>query len=108
MTAAELSFFVFFVAGALPRLFDLDLVLRKLRRSLRSRSADFASRQRLPSFSRRSRRRNRPTSVIVLEAESRDQRLRKCCVPLRIRIHHEPPARILFSLWPVLPPPVRQ
>lgn len=36
MPAAELSLGILLVAGTLPRLLDLDLVMRKLRRSLRS------------------------------------------------------------------------
>jgi hypothetical protein len=35
MAAAELAFFVFFVAGALSGLLDLDFMMGKLRRSLR-------------------------------------------------------------------------
>jgi hypothetical protein len=36
MSAAEFSLFVLLVAGALPRLLNLDLVMGKLRRSLRA------------------------------------------------------------------------
>src|SRR5208337_109000 len=42
MAAAKLAFLVFLVAGALPRLLDLDLVTGKLRSSLHTRSGDFA------------------------------------------------------------------
>ena len=44
MATAEFAFFVFLVAGALSGLFDLDLMMGKLRRSLRSRG-NFASGQ---------------------------------------------------------------
>src|SRR3981081_1072666 len=43
--AAELSLLVFLVTGTLSRLLDLDLVMRKLRRSFGSRGRDFARRQ---------------------------------------------------------------
>src|ERR1700683_2351040 len=46
MAATEFSLLIFLVAGALPRLLDLDLVLGKLRNILRARSGHFASRQR--------------------------------------------------------------
>src|SRR5208283_1288809 len=46
VAAAKLSFFVFLVAGALPSLLDFHFVMGKLRRSVRARSGDFASRQR--------------------------------------------------------------
>jgi hypothetical protein len=46
MSAAELAFLVLLVAGTLSRLLNLDLVMRKLRRSLRVRSGHFARRQR--------------------------------------------------------------
>ena len=46
MSAAELPFFVLLVAGTLSRLLNLDLVMRKLRRSLCARSGHFARRQR--------------------------------------------------------------
>ena len=46
MAPAEFAFLVFLVAGALPVLLDLDLMMGKLGRSLRTRSGDFASRQR--------------------------------------------------------------
>jgi len=45
MSAAELPFFVLLVAGTLSRLLNLDLVMRKLRRSLCVRSGHFARRQ---------------------------------------------------------------
>src|SRR5216683_7269091 len=46
MSAAELAFLVLLVAGTLSRLLNLDLVMRKLRRSLRVGSGHFARRQR--------------------------------------------------------------
>ena len=46
MSAAELAFLVLLVTGSLSRFLNLDLVMRKLRRSLRVRSGDFARRQR--------------------------------------------------------------
>jgi hypothetical protein len=68
MAAAELAFLVLLVAGALPVLFDLDLMMGKLRRSLRARSSDFASRQRTYPRSRGARAAVfGPTNVIVLE-----------------------------------------
>jgi hypothetical protein len=71
VAAAEFSLFIFFVAGTLSRLLDFDFMVGKLRRSLRARSCDFTSRQRL-TLIRGARRRNvsqsSPTSVIVLEA----------------------------------------
>src|ERR1039458_3652212 len=68
MTPAPLAFFVFLVAGALPGLLDLHLVMGKLRRSLRARSGDFASRQRTYPRSCGARAAGfGPTSVIVLE-----------------------------------------
>jgi len=68
MAAAELAFLVLLVAGALPVLFDLDLVMGKLRRSLRARSGHFASRQRTYPRSRGARAAGfGPTNVIVLE-----------------------------------------
>ena len=45
MSAAELAFLIPLVAGTLSRLLNLDLVMRKLRRSLRVRSGHFARRQ---------------------------------------------------------------
>ena len=45
MAAAEFSFFVLLVAGALPCLLDLDLMVGELRNILRARSGYFASRQ---------------------------------------------------------------
>src|SRR2546429_4068661 len=45
VAAAELPLFVLLVAGALAGLFDLDLVMWKLRRSLCARSCHFARRQ---------------------------------------------------------------
>jgi hypothetical protein len=42
---AELSLFIFLVARTLPRLLNLDLMMRKLRRSFSSRGCDFARRQ---------------------------------------------------------------
>ena len=38
MPAAELTFFIFFIAGPLSRLLDFHLVVWKLRRSLRANS----------------------------------------------------------------------
>src|SRR4029077_5328100 len=68
MTAAEFALLIFFVAGALPRLLDLDFVVGKLRNILRTRSGYFTSRQRTyPSFERLKRRRIRPYAVIVTE-----------------------------------------
>src|SRR6266853_6097818 len=46
MPTTEFALLVFLVTRALPSLLDLHLVMRKLRRSLRSRSCNFASRQR--------------------------------------------------------------
>src|SRR5258708_32121196 len=46
MPATEFALLVFLVTRALPGLLDLHLVMRKLRRSLRARSCNFASRQR--------------------------------------------------------------
>jgi hypothetical protein len=46
MSATELAFLVLLVAGTLSRFLDLDLVMRKLGRSLRIRSGQFARRQR--------------------------------------------------------------
>jgi ABC-type multidrug transport system fused ATPase/permease subunit len=43
MTAAKFSFFVLLVTRTLPSLLDFDFMMRKLRRSLRARSCDFAS-----------------------------------------------------------------
>src|SRR3979411_1467732 len=43
--AAELTLFIFLVARTLPCLLDLDLMMRKLRRSFGSRGRDFARRQ---------------------------------------------------------------
>ena len=60
MSATEFAFFVFLVTGALSRLLGLDLMMRKLRSSLRTGSRDFASCQRTyPRSPRRSRRRIR-------------------------------------------------
>src|SRR5437870_8272485 len=42
MPAAEFSLLIFLVAGPLPVLLDFDFVMRKLGRSLRTRSRDFA------------------------------------------------------------------
>src|SRR5664279_540626 len=42
MSATELALFVFFVAGTLARLLDLDFVVRKLRNRRRDRSCRFA------------------------------------------------------------------
>ena len=68
MSAAELAFLVLLVAGALSRLLNLDLVMRKLRRSLPVRSGHFARRQRTYPRSRGARAaRVRRTSAIVLE-----------------------------------------
>src|SRR5271156_4867947 len=51
VAAAEFSFFVFFVAGALSGLLDLHLVVRKLRNILCADSGHFAGRQETyPSF----------------------------------------------------------
>ena len=74
MTAAELAFLILLVAGALPRLFDLDLMMGKLGRSLRARSCNFASRQRTYPRSRGARAAGFSlTKVIVLEGETRGQ-----------------------------------
>jgi len=45
MAAARFAFFVFFVAGALPRLLDFDFMMRELRHGCRSCTANFAGRQ---------------------------------------------------------------
>ncbi len=45
MSTAELALLVLLVAGSLSRFLNLDLVMRKLRRSLRVRSGHFARRQ---------------------------------------------------------------
>jgi hypothetical protein len=74
VAATEFAFFVFLVAGALPGLLDFDFMMRKLRWSLRTRSSDFASRQRTHPRSCGARAAGfGPTSVIVLEAERRAQ-----------------------------------
>jgi hypothetical protein len=52
MTAAEFSLFVLLIARTLPGFFGFDFMMRKLRRSLRARSRDFASRQRTHPRSR--------------------------------------------------------
>lgn len=74
VAAAEFAFFVFFVAGTLSGLLNFDFMMRKLRRSLRSRGRDFASRQSTHLYSCGARAAGfGPTSVIVLEAQSRAQ-----------------------------------
>src|SRR5450432_1388976 len=67
MAAAEFSLFVFLVAGALPGLLDLDLVVRELLHILGAGNGYFTGRQRTyPSFKRPERRQNfRPNAVIV-------------------------------------------
>lgn len=59
MAATEFPLFVLLVAGALPGLFDLYFMMRKLRGSLRARSRDFTSCHRLTFVARRERRRIR-------------------------------------------------
>src|SRR5271155_2327658 len=74
MAATEFAFFVFLVAGALPVLFDLDLMMGKLRRSLRARSGDFAGRQRTYPRSRGACAAGFGlTNAIVLEGETPGQ-----------------------------------
>src|ERR1700738_457017 len=68
MSAAELAFLVLLVTGSLSRFLNLDLVMRKLRRSLRVRSDHFARRQRTYPRSRGASAAGvGPTSAIVLE-----------------------------------------
>ena len=68
MSAAELAFLVLLVAGTLSRFLNLDLVMRKLGRSLRIRSGHFARRQRTYPHSRGASAAGVGlTSVIVLE-----------------------------------------
>src|SRR6266516_6421756 len=70
--AAELAFLVFLVAGALPSLLDLDLVVGKLWNIVRAGSDHFTSCQRTyPSFERPERRRIRLDAVIVTETAER-------------------------------------
>ena len=68
MSAAELAFLVLLVAGTLSRFLNLDLVMRKLRRSSRVRSGHFARRQRTYPRSRGASAAGiGRTSAIVLE-----------------------------------------
>jgi hypothetical protein len=68
VAAAEFSFFVFLVAGALPGLLDFNLVVRELLHILGAGSGYFAARQRTyPSFKRPERRRIQLNAVIVTE-----------------------------------------
>src|SRR6202167_2948551 len=85
VSAAELAFFVFLVAGALPGLLNFDFVMRKLCGSLRSGSRDFASRQSTYPHSRGTRAAGfGPTTVIVLEAERPAQAAISYARPIRV------------------------
>ena len=82
MPAAELPLRVFLVAGALPSLLDLDLMVGELRNILGARSGHFASRQSAyPHSSGQQRRWIRPDAAIVTEFRAVSDEVREQDVP---------------------------